>query len=366
MIKLIHFADLHLNAPLTSRVDWDTANKLRETKFRVIDNIVLAAAERQTDLILIAGDLLDSRFTDEKTIRFLKERFAKTNAKVFISLGNHDYRAVSQLTGNLGENVYVFGSKMERVSLSGLGCDVYGQSFDRSFVREGMLKGFQVENPDALNLMVMHGDLQTQSDYNPISFEDIENSGLDYLALGHIHNEKTLRRAGKTHYGYSGTPQPHSFKDCTAPSVNCVELSKQEVHLEYIDVSEYRFFQLEADVSQCNTTYDILDTVLHETEPYGPDTNLFQVALSGTLAEGIFLDLERMEKELSSSFLHIELKNQTRSPIDMETVRLEQTLRGEFVRLVTGDQSLTEKERREILECGINATNPLSTREGLL
>ena len=40
--------------------------------------------------------------------------------------------------------------------------------------------------------------------------------------------------------------------------------------------------------------------------------------------------------------------------------------RGAFVRLVMEDETLTDKEKREIMECGIHAVNPLVSKEGLL
>lgn len=368
MIKLIHFADLHLNAPLSSRVGWDTANKLRENKFKVIDRIAALANDKQADLILIAGDLFDDSFTDEKTIRFLADRFSKTKAYVFIACGNHDCLAKNRFysSGSIGENIHVFGTEMEKVSLPALGCDVYGQSFSGEIERESMLKGFQADNPEALNLMVMHGDLQRQSDYNPIHTEDIAASGLDYLALGHIHNEKEIKREGKTYYGYSGIPQPHSFKDSLAPSVNYIELSKQEFHAAYIDVSEFRFYQLRVPISECFTSYDIQKTVLHAAEPFDRERNLFEITLEGERPEGFHLDIRQVQEELSDSFLYAELKDETRLAVNFDVLKQEQTLRGEFVRLVMGDEAMTDGEKREILECGIHAVNPLVTKEDLL
>lgn len=368
MLKLIHFADLHLNAPLSSRVGWETANKLRENKFKVLDRIIALAEEKQADMILIAGDLFEDSFTDENTFRFLEDRFSRTKVMVFIACGNHDCLSKSRFydIASTWKNVHVFGAEMEKVSLPKWNCDVYGQSFSAEVMRESMLSGFCAENPDALNLMLLHGDLQRQSDYNPICSEDIAASGLDYLALGHIHNEKQIRKEGGTYYGYSGIPQPHSFKDSSAPSVNYIELSKQEFHVEYMDVSEFRFYQLRVSVLDCLTSYDIQTAIRQATEAYDRDRDLFEITLEGELPEGFSLDVRQLEEEFSDLFLHLELKNNTRLAVNLEAIKCEQTLRGGFVRLVTEDENLTEKEKQEIIECGLRAVNPLVTKEGLL
>ncbi len=366
MIKLIHFADLHLNAPLTSRVGWDTANKLRESKFKVIDRIISLANERQVDMILIAGDLFDRRFTDEKTFRFLEDRFARTEARIFIVCGNHDCFSRTLKERFTANNIHIFDTRMEQISLPELNCDVYGRSFGTETVRESMLTGFRVEDETLLNLMVLHGDLQSQSDYNPIRTEDIENSGLDFLALGHIHNEKRMMRAGRTYYGYAGIPQSHSFKDSGEPSVHYIELSEQEFHAEQIDVSEFRFDQVKVSVEACRTMYDIRQVVLQATEASEREKTLFEVTLEGELPEDFRLDTRALEESLSDSFLHIEIKNTTHLGVNIDLLKQERTLRGEFVRLVLQDDSLTEEEKQEILECGIHACNPLIEKEGLL
>ncbi len=366
MIKLIHCADLHLNAPLTSRVGWDTANKLRESKFKVVDRIIDLANQKQVDMILIAGDLFDHRFTDEKTFRFLEDRFSRTEARIFIACGNHDCFSQTLTERLKGDNIHIFDTRMEQISLPELSCDVYGQSFGTETVRESMLAGFRVRREDVLNLMVMHGDLQSQSDYNPIHTEDIAESGLDFLALGHIHNEKNITRAGRTYYGYAGIPQSHSFKDSGAPSVHYIELSLQDFHAEQMDVSEFRFHQVGVSVSACRTLYDIRQTVLEKTECYDREKNLFEITLEGELPEDFRIDIRQLEEMLGDSFLHIEIKNKTRLAMNLDLLKQEHTLRGEFVRLVLQDDSLTEEEKQEVLECGIHAGNPLIEKEGLL
>ncbi len=366
MIKLIHFADLHLNAPLTSRVSWDTANQLRESKCKVIDRIIELSNQKKADLILIAGDLFDRQFTDEKTFRFLEDRFSRTQAHIFIACGNHDCFSEMLQERFQGGNVHIFGTQMEQASLPELHCDIYGQSFGTETVRESMLSGFRVVREDVLNLMVLHGDLQHPSDYNPICPEDIRNSGLDFLALGHIHNEKEIKRIGDTYYGYAGIPQPHSFKDSGEPSVHYIELSKQDFYAEQIDVSEFRFHQVAVSVSSCRTLYDISRAVLEQTKGYERQRDLFEVTLQGEVAEDFRVDTKQLEEMLGDSFLHIEIRNKTSLSVNIELLKQERTLRGEFVRLVLGDEELTEEEKKEVLECGIKAGNPLIEKEGLL
>lgn len=45
--------------------------------------------------------------------------------------------------------------------------------------------------------MCIHGEVGGASNYDPISETDIAASGMDYIALGHIHKESGLKNAAR-------------------------------------------------------------------------------------------------------------------------------------------------------------------------
>lgn len=45
--------------------------------------------------------------------------------------------------------------------------------------------------------MCIHGEVGVTSNYDPISETEIAASGMDYIALGHIHKESGLKNAAR-------------------------------------------------------------------------------------------------------------------------------------------------------------------------
>src|SRR3970040_1021480 len=89
-MRLLHFADLHLDAPFA----WarpETARLRRRNRREALTRILALAAEERVDAILCAGDLFEhERFTPD-TITFLRESFARTDRPIYLAPGNHDW-----------------------------------------------------------------------------------------------------------------------------------------------------------------------------------------------------------------------------------------------------------------------------------
>ena len=72
------------------------------------------------------------------------------------------------------------------------------------------------------------------SDYNSVTPGFIESSGMDYIALGHIHKHTEIRRLGKTFYAYPGCPEGMGFDELGEKGVYIGEISKGGNSLEFL------------------------------------------------------------------------------------------------------------------------------------
>ena len=82
----------------------------------------------------------------------------------------------------------------ECVELPELGARVWGAAFTDKY-SGAMLRGFSAAKvPGVKDIMCIHGELNEASSYDPITESDIAASGMDYVALGHIHSGSGLRR----------------------------------------------------------------------------------------------------------------------------------------------------------------------------
>ena len=227
-VKIVHAADFHLDSAFGALSAEQARQRRRESR-ELLTRLSNYVNQNGVDLVLLAGDLFDSDTTYRETLEALSDALGAMQARVFIAPGNHDpYSAKSPYaTLSWPENVHVFTSKtVERVELPELGCAVYGAAFTAPVQDESLLAGFRAPEDDFIHLMVLHGDISaTESRYDPLTKEQIKESGIDYLALGHTHQfcgflrllrlpgGPRFRRAGrKGHpYGHGGAWEGRTF-----------------------------------------------------------------------------------------------------------------------------------------------------------
>ena len=189
-LKILHAADLHLDSAFEALGAAKAAMRRGEQR-EMLRRIFAIAEEKNVDLVLLAGDVFDyTQAAYAETVSELRKALSACRAQVFVSPGNHDsYRASSPwAAGGFGENVHIFTKEeIECVELPELGVRVYGNAFTDA-VADAPLRGFHAHKDDGiLNIGVLHGDTRSpDSRYGAITAADIEGSGLDYLALGHV------------------------------------------------------------------------------------------------------------------------------------------------------------------------------------
>lgn len=248
MIKILHTADWHLDAPLSAHTE-EAAEFLRRELRKVPQRIAALCRQEGCDLMLIAGDLFDGKCGGD-TVRAVRETLASVEVPVFISPGNHDFCGADSpyLTQDWPDNVHIFKApQLESVSLPALDCRLYGAGYS-SMDCPGLLKRFRAEGPERWHIGLLHADAgSSASPYCPITRYQIQESGLHYLALGHIHKKGSLP-AGETVCAWPGCPMGHGFDELGPKGVLIATLD-ETVSLEQIPLDTPRFYDEEVDVS---------------------------------------------------------------------------------------------------------------------
>ena len=152
------------------------------------------------DIVLLAGDLLDSGNTYYETERSWpvawgswRCRCSSLPATTTGILPSAPYARLK-----LPENVHIFTKpEIESVELPELGLRVYGAAFTDKHSGP-MLRNFRAERQEGvLNILCIHGELgMADSPYNPISLEELRDSGMDYVAWATYIRPAALRRSG--------------------------------------------------------------------------------------------------------------------------------------------------------------------------
>ncbi len=328
-LKLIHGADLHLDSPFSGLPPEQAAQRRREQR-ELLSRLASLARERQADLVLLSGDLLDSRQTYRETAQALVEALAAIPCPVFLAPGNHDAYGPKSLYAALDypENVHLFQTaQLQGVELPGLQCVVYGCAFRASHREDSPLAGFSAaQAPEGwTKLGVLHGDVEGSGGYAPISRQEIAESGLDYLALGHVHQYSGLQREGNTFWAYPGCPEGRGFDETGDKGVLCLEVGPGECRGELVPLCRRRYWVLQADV----TGQDPLEAAQAVLTPERRE-DICRVIFTGERGEAP-LDLDALAARLEGRCWALTLRDGTRVRRDVWARMGEDGLTGLFL-----------------------------------
>ena len=345
-IKILHAADLHLDSPFEALPAGKAAIRRKEQR-ELLDALAKLAAAERVDLVLLSGDLLDSSTPYYETGEDLVRALRDIPAAVFISPGNHDFYSPRSPYARLQmpDNVHIFtDSAIRCFALPSLKVRVYGAAFTEN--RSGaLLRGFRAERKEGvLNLLCMHGELGSRDGaYNPISEEDLAQSGIDYAALGHIHKASGLRQAGRTWYSWPGCPEGRGFDETGEKYVNIVELEPGQCRLKQVSIALRRYEQLQVDVTGADPLLAI-----HSSLPDDTVCDVYRITLIGETDAAP--DLQRLQDTLSELFFELQLRDETRLRRGVWDYAGEDTLRGLFLARLKAryDAAKTEEERRKL------------------
>ncbi len=221
----VHAADLHLGAPFRG-LDRSAAETfaqggsaaktspsgrlLTEASFTALERLEQLCLAEKADFLLLAGDIYDDEDGVLRARFALRDMFARlgeAGLRVFIAHGNHDPLPSGPLPLAWPDNVTVFGPAphSEAVRRNGeILALVHGVSHTNSKEKNNLAKRFARKMPDLLSpdltagvfqIGLLHccvGTAEGHAPYAPCSLTDLTGTGLDYWALGHVHQGRTL------------------------------------------------------------------------------------------------------------------------------------------------------------------------------
>lgn len=343
MIRWIHGADFHLDAPFRALPPDKAARRRREQR-ELLERLGALAQDRQVDLVLLSGDLLDGENTYYETAQTLSRVLGRMRARVFISPGNHDPYTARSLYASMTwpGNVHIFRNPaVEAVELPELGCVVYGSAFIGPTREDGPLNGFSAPADGRLHLMCVHGDVSGKAGrYGPIDPREIGESRLSYLALGHIHARRGPEKLGSTVWAYPGCPEGRGFDETGVKGVLYGEAQGESLRMAFVPLCLRRYEILKVDASA-----DFASAL-----PAHAEQDIYRIILTGESGlEG--LNLKPLEEIAARFFYSAELRDETRVARNLWGRAGEDTLAGLFLRRMAArrDESM-EKEDSALVE----------------
>ena len=300
-MKILCSADWHLDAPMASGDD-----SLRKALLAVPGKIAQLCKQEQCDLVLLAGDLFDGAYTPE-SVSALRTALTEMAVPVFIAPGNHDHMAIGPWkTEVFPENVFIFTQPhMMTVAVPQLNAWVCGAGYT-SMDCQGLLEGFSASDPNALTIGILHGDPTVATSPNcPVTRQQGEKSGLDFLALGHIHKGGSFT-AGKTLCAWPGCPMGHGYDEQGEKGVLIVTID-DTASARFVALDTPRFYDLSVDAG------DDAAAAIDKLLPAAGDDHYYRITLTGPSEP---LDLNALQNHFRR-FPNLKLRDRTTPPLDI-------------------------------------------------
>ncbi len=323
MITLIHAGDFHLDSPFRSLPAQEAARRRQEQR-GALEALRDLALERRADLVLLSGDLFDAQQVYPETVETLRRVAGELPCPVFIAPGNHDYWSDHSpyATQPWPENVHILREEaMTAYPLPTLGVTVYGCAFVGPDRDDDPLEGFTARS-EGLSIGLVHGDVGGTR-YGPIDPASIAQSGLTYLALGHVHQFGGLQRTGRTFWAYPGCLQGRGFDETGDKGALVVELDGETVSAQLVPLPGPRYLTRTLPVTGQEPAL-ALEAALKE----GYSNDYLRLTFTG---EAQPLDLPALRALGEPLCRSLELRDDTQPPQDLWAKAGEDTLTGLFL-----------------------------------
>jgi DNA repair exonuclease SbcCD nuclease subunit len=185
--------------------------------------------------------------------------------------------------------------------------------------------------------MALHGEIargEQENEYNPLTLEEIRNSKLDYLALGHRHGFSNVKREGETFYAYSGCPEGRGFDELGEKGIIIGEVYKGYNNLKFRAISQRVYELIEVDLTGINSQEEILRSIISSVDEKKRVKNFYKVILKGEVYSDLPINIKKLQYRLKEIFYYIKIIDETTVKLDYDMVKNENSLRGIFLRKV--------------------------------
>ncbi len=359
----MHLADLHLGASL-AYLGERARERSRDLEDAFARALALAPA-RNVHAIVIAGDLFDS-FRPQPDlvarVKSLLENAANEGIPIILISGTHDShrysRSVYRREKFPGVDILLDNGATICKRLSGR--DVYFYGFTGGTEAVDRSGAFRRNDKEGIHVALVHGSVTEAEHWSKSSRDfslrprDLEQSGFDYVALGHHHNFKEFR-CGSVTAVYPGTLEGLKFGENGDRHATISEVGETTANIEKIRINRRTLTEVAVNLSTDGIESN--ETLAEALRKYSDPSVLLKATLSGTA--NFIPEKQQLEDRLANHFFHLEIVDcATLFESDMVgSIMRENTVRGLFVRKLLErieDVSGEDKEAAELaLRLGI-------------
>ncbi len=220
-----------------------------EASRTAFSSLVDQALQQQVDFMIVAGDVYDGDWKDNKIGLFFNREIARLDRAgipVFLLKGNHDAESVITKTITLPRNVREFPvNRPGTFKLDHIKVALHGQGFAERSANDNLALSYPAPEPGWFNIGVLHTSLtgrEPHAPYAPCSVDDLRSRGYDYWALGHVHDFEVVLT--DPHIIFPGNLQGRSVREQGAKGAVLVSVEDGHVRHERLIADAARFAEL--------------------------------------------------------------------------------------------------------------------------
>ena len=355
MLKILHTADIHLGAKFSGLGNKGASQREQlRTTFR---NVIATAIDDRVNIVLIAGDLFDSNQQPQRNIDWVIEQFnllGSNNIPVCLISGTHDSFDSSSVYKKVDfegrcPNLKIFADENTSYKeYPGLDLTVYGKPNLSNRSSISPLKGLKRSTSSKFHIAIAHGSLyipeKIAEDDHVFRLEEVQASGMNYLALGHWH--RVYRCPAEPPAWYSGPPEwiPGQTEKGGVLLISLSDAGEVNVEPKKLGLRDYD--EVEIDMSAIQDLAK-LKTRISE----GAHQNLVRKAtLKGLRDAEFIINPEELETELGEKFFHLSVMDKSHPRSGEVAENEERLIRNRFIKLMKAQIEGLEGDEKEIAE----------------
>lgn len=357
-MKIIHCADLHLDSKMTANLDKEKAKQRKSEILITFKRMVSFAAQNDVKAILIAGDMFDTKVISASTRNEISDLIiGNSDIEFYYLKGNHDRDNFLDNLDTIPENLHLFTDSWTEYKLGDGIVRLYGVELTKE--NSGQVQTSFAPDPSNINIVMLHGqesESNAKDKTEVINIKNFKNKGINYLALGHIHEYKLENLDGEGKYCYPGCLEGRGFDECGDHGFVLLDVNEEKKTIEsnFVSFAQRRLYTIYSDISNLLTTPEIIRAVGKDiSDSEATERDLVKVVLTGTVDVECEKDIDYILSNFYDRFFFMKMYDETSIYVDYDSYMLDESLKGEFVRLVKASD-LDEDTKGLVIKQGLH------------
>lgn len=356
-MKIIHCADIHLDSKLNANLDSAKSRERRAEILQTFLRMVDYGSQEGVTAILISGDLFDKNQVSATARNAVVQTVvAHPEITFFYLQGNHDASSFLHGLESVPENLKLFSDSWRSYRLPGEeGVVISGVELNTK--NKDLVYQSLVLDADVCNIVMMHGQesrYQAKDKTEIISLSQLKNKCIDYLALGHIHTYKKEKLDARGEYCYCGCLEGRGFDECGEHGFVMLDIQDKKVTSTFVPFAARQLYEVSADVSSCMDSLEAANVCRNKLqEASHPSSSLIKLILTGNRDVESEINLDFLQKTFENEYYFIKVTDHTRLAVDYDSYALDESLKGEFIRLIRSSKDMDDEMKGKVIACGI-------------